>query len=55
MRRWLVALIALLVVFALTPALAADDGDATIIRDEYGVPHIFADTEADLFYSFGYI
>lgn len=29
--------------------------DVTIHWDEYGVPHIFADNEADLYYAFGYV
>jgi hypothetical protein len=29
-------------------------GNATITRDEYGVPHITADTDYDLFYGLGY-
>jgi penicillin amidase len=29
--------------------------DVTIHWDEYGVPHLFADNEADLYYGFGYV
>ena len=29
-------------------------GEVTIIRDEYGVPHVFADTEYDLYFGYGY-
>ncbi len=56
MRRWLILAFVTVLVLALAPAVpASDEGDATIIRDEYGVPHIYADTEASLFYAFGYV
>lgn len=55
MRRALIAVVVALVVLTLAPAVPAlDTGEATIIRDEYGVPHIFADDEATLFTAFGY-
>ncbi|MGD2133917.1 MAG: penicillin acylase family protein [Maricaulaceae bacterium] len=34
--------------------LAGLEGPAVIARDEYGVPHIFASTEADVFFALGY-
>ncbi len=34
--------------------LAGADGPITIVRDQYGVPHIFASTEADLYRGLGY-
>jgi penicillin amidase len=56
MRRALIAVVVTLVVLALAPAVpaASTGGEATIIRDEYGVPHIFADDESTLFAAFGY-
>ena len=35
-------------------ATEATHGKVTIIRDEYGVPHLYADTLAPLFYGVGY-
>ena len=29
--------------------------DVTIKRDQYGVPHVYADTTFDLFYGYGYV
>ncbi len=55
MRRWLTAAAAILVLLAVNPAIATSSGDITIVRDEFGVPHIYAETETDLFYAFGYI
>jgi len=34
--------------------LPGADGPITIVRDQYGVPHIFAQTEADLYRGLGY-
>ena len=55
------AMAAALVCLALTGAWAYDkevisvDGDqVTIVRDDYGVPHVFAETERGLFYGDGY-
>ena len=36
------------------PALAAQSTTARILRDPYGVPHIYADNLHDLFYANGY-
>ncbi len=57
MRRAMIAIVVALLVLTLAPALPAVEtsaGEATIIRDEYGVPHIFADDEPTLFAAFGY-
>jgi penicillin amidase len=35
-------------------AQKSGNGGATIIRDDYGVPHVFASTEASLWYGVGY-
>ncbi|MEZ5025145.1 MAG: penicillin acylase family protein [Chitinophagales bacterium] len=35
--------------------IKALNGTATVVYDELGVPHIFADNEADLFYAQGYV
>jgi penicillin amidase len=50
------ALAAGLVLLSSSVALASkpDDHQVTIIRDEYGVPHLYADTLAPLFYGVGY-
>ena len=54
---------AIIALFALTlasvapvgqPTLAAQPTTARILRDPYGVPHIYADTLYDLFYANGY-
>jgi penicillin amidase len=34
--------------------VAGISGDVQIIRDEYGVPHIFGDTEDDIYFAIGY-
>ncbi|HIT74996.1 MAG TPA: penicillin acylase family protein, partial [Candidatus Avipropionibacterium avicola] len=34
------------------PAL---NGTATVMRDEYGIPHIYADTPEDLFAAQGFV
>ncbi len=36
-------------------ALAGLDGRVTVLRDTYGVPHIFATTDHDLFLAMGYV
>ena len=55
MRRVFVPAAAAALVLAMAPSVTAAEGEATIIRDEYGVPHIYADTAHDLFYAFGYM
>lgn len=37
-----------------TVALAGIGADVSIVRDRYGVPHIFGETEADIFFGLGY-
>ena len=61
MRAVLLATLLLLVAFSLAAAelptrqtLTVDGQQALIIRDGYGVPHIFADTSRALFYADGY-
>ncbi|MCL4249845.1 MAG: acylase [Anaerolineae bacterium] len=48
----------LLILLALTvlglPALAQSDGSPEILWDTWGVPHIYADNNEDLFYAFGW-
>lgn len=34
--------------------LAGISADVSIVRDRYGVPHIFGETEADIFFALGY-
>ena len=34
--------------------IAPDDTPVTIVRDEYGVPHIFGETEVGVFYGQGF-
>ncbi len=36
-------------------SMAGLDGDVTVLRDTYGVPHIFAATNHDLFFALGYV
>ena len=55
----LIAIVMLLAIVATTSAapLAKGDppnGQVTIIRDEYGVPHVFGSTNYSLFYGIGY-
>ncbi|MBV1688484.1 penicillin acylase family protein [Novosphingobium sp. G106] len=49
-RTWFVAILALL---APAPAAAAAGG-GEILWDSFGVPHVYAKTEAGMFYGFGY-
>ena len=39
---------------ALTPDAAAQVGEATLYRDAWGVPHVYAEKEEDGFYGLGY-
>jgi penicillin G amidase len=48
------ALLLVLPAAAVVPEAPASVGVATILRDTYGVPHIFADTAYDLWYANGY-
>ncbi len=52
MKNW----IRLLIVFAsiALPTANASDGDIEILRDKWGIPHVFADTDAGAFYGLGY-
>jgi len=36
-------------------SMAGLDGDVTVLRDTYGVPHVFATTNRDLFFALGYV
>ena len=36
------------------PSLAAADGGIEILRDTWGIPHVFADTDAGALYGLGY-
>ena len=29
--------------------------EVTVFRDEFGVPHLYAETEADLYYAIGFV
>ena len=35
-------------------SVAGLDADVSVVRDQYGVPHIFGESEADIFYALGY-
>ena len=57
LRFTIIVLSALVLVSAVPvsqPALAAQPTTARILRDPYGVPHIYADNLHDLFYANGY-
>lgn len=58
MRRWIVVLATMVMVsFLAVPIAPAGDGAhgrAVILRDEYGVPHIYATNTEALFYAVGY-
>lgn len=51
--RWL-ATLALSLRLVAPGAAAAQAGQVTIYRDDYGVPHIYAEREADGYYGLGY-
>ncbi|MGA7272238.1 MAG: penicillin acylase family protein [Acidimicrobiia bacterium] len=60
MRRLVVAFVCSLLLVSTVPAGAASatgaaQDRATILRDEYGVPHIYAQSAAALFYGMGYV
>ena len=69
MNRYFIYIFSLLILVALYPAnpaasgtddivrldIAGLDGNVEIWRDIYGVPHIRAENEDDLFFAFGYI
>jgi penicillin amidase len=48
---------ALALAVSMIPAAHADSsaGEATIVRDGYGVPHVYADTARELFYAMGHV
>ena len=61
MRKALLAIVAVLLIASIGLSCAPEpepepepEVRCTIIRDDYGVPHVFADTKADLAYGFGY-
>jgi penicillin amidase len=62
MRKALLAVVAILLIASIGLACTEPEPEpepepevrATIIRDDYGVPHVFADTKADLAYGAGY-
>lgn len=51
--RWLLAVVAL-ALLAPPVAQASPSSGVRIVRDEYGVPHVYASTERALFYGNGY-
>jgi len=56
MRRILILLAAFVMAMAVAPSAGAGGHQhAAIIRDEYGVPHIYARTTEALFYGMGYV
>ncbi|MDQ3782742.1 MAG: penicillin acylase family protein, partial [Actinomycetota bacterium] len=56
MRRLLTLAMSVLLTAAVAVAAPAAEADneVTIVRDSYGVPHLFADTEEALFHGLGY-
>ena len=58
-RAGRVALLALLALPAASDLLPAEAGaaahDVRIVRDEYGVPHVYADDLAALYFGFGHV
>jgi penicillin amidase len=60
MRKALLAVVAILLIASIGLACTEPEPEpepevrATIIRDDYGVPHVFADTKADLAFGAGY-
>ncbi len=60
MRKILLAVVAVLLMVSIglacapTPPEPEPEVRVTIIRDDYGVPHVFADTKADLAFGAGY-
>ena len=51
--RYRLLLVALLLVVFAGPVLA-QQGTVEIVRDQWGVPHVFAEREADAFFGLGY-
>ena len=51
---WLMALLAVGLLINVIPAASASPDLTIIIRDEYGVPHIYSGTQEGVFYGFGY-
>jgi len=51
---WLMALLAVGLLINVIPAASAGPDLTIIIRDEYGVPHIYSGTQEGVFYGFGY-
>jgi penicillin amidase len=60
MRKALLAVVAILLIASIGLSCVEPEPEpepevrCTIIRDDYGVPHVFADTKADLTYGAGY-
>ena len=58
MRKKIITLLLSITILSLTflfnPVSAAGNGEILIIRDDYGVPHIFADTKEGLAFGMGY-
>ena len=52
MKSWLS--IVVLFTSIVCPAVGAADGGIEIVRDTWGIPHIFSDTDAGAFYGLGY-
>ncbi|MEM7278034.1 MAG: penicillin acylase family protein [Pseudomonadota bacterium] len=53
MQRFVILLFVLLVVACATSG-PSSSGEIRIVRDDYGVPHIYADSVYGLFYGYGY-
>lgn len=51
---FLLSIMILSLIFPLIPVSAAGNSEILIIRDDYGVPHIFADTKEGLAFGMGY-
>jgi penicillin amidase len=54
MRRLALLIVGLVCLASLAPAQEANSA-VEVIRDKWGVPHIFADSEPDGFYALGYV
>src|SRR3990170_1273843 len=54
MRRFLGIAVALAVAAGLLSPTSASAGEITIVRDKFGVPHVYAANETDASYGVGY-
>ncbi|MBL8988429.1 MAG: penicillin acylase family protein, partial [Gemmatimonadetes bacterium] len=54
-RKWWIAAAACAALLGLPAPADGQAGRATVYRDTWGVPHIYADREEDGYYAFGYV